>query len=938
MKEKIPKSKTSGIWLFLITLGVTFFLFASGDTLAQSTGEIVGRVFDTRTDDYLPGANVILEGTYLGAASDRDGLYRITNVPPGTYTLKAIFIGYKDYTATVTMGEDGGRVIQDVPLEISYIEADEIVVVGERQGQAKALSIQRTATNIKNVVAEEQMQRFPDLNTAEVIQRLPAISVERDQGEARYVLIRGTEPRLSTTTINGEKVASPEDEGRLVGLDVISANQLASVEVTKAITPDMDGDAIGGAVNLVTKSAFDYNRQVLYGTVGGSYGDLRGKASYQADLTYANRFGKNRNIGLTVSGSYHRFDRGSDDNEMEWGSEDDINGTEIPWALQDLQLRDYWKVQRERYGVSGALEYRLSQGNQFFVNGMYNYRTDDEWRNRLRIRPDKGDYNSATDISEAAIERALRDRIENQTIYSVSAGGQHQLNKLGVDFRVAYSYGEEAKPDELAHAFELDEDVDLILNLSDTDIPQYRITNLQNGYELQPGNYELDEIEWSDQLSTDKNMIAALNLKYPFMLGQNQGQLKFGGKLLLKDRKDENKTIVYGWEGTEDILMSRYIASDYNDNFMDGDYDIGFLPDGDKWREFFENNRDRTGRLEGEFDHEDADPANYKAKEDVYAYYGMATLNFGKGMVLGGLRHEFTKTDYTGNIVTFNEDGDYESTQEVQRDSSYSHILPSLHVRYSITPRSNIRAAYTRTLARPNYYDLVPYNIILREDEEIARGNPTLKPTTSHNVDLLVEYYMQGIGILSGGFFYKALDNIIFPSIFDEVGGPYDGYEVVQPINGETATLYGIEINWQQQFVFLPGFWSGFGVYANYTYTDSKADLTGRDDTVLPGQSGDVANFALSYEKYGFQGRVSLAYFGKYIFAVGDNSDEDIYYDENLRIDFTASQRITRYLQAYLQFVNLNNTPLRFYIGDTKRPIQREFYSWWTQFGLKVTL
>ncbi len=521
MKEKYPKSREFGVWFFSTIFFLTCFLFIGQSVIAQNLGEIAGRVYDSETDNYLPGANIILEGTLLGAASDRDGLFRIINVPAGTYTLKTLYMGYQDYSVEVTVPEDGKRVIQNIPLISSYITGDEVVVIGERQGQAKALSIQRTAANIKNVVAQEQMQRFPDLNTAEVIQRLPAVSVERDQGEARYVLIRGTEPRLSTTTINGEKVASPEDEDRFVGLDVISANQLASVEVTKAITPDMDGDAIGGAINLVTKSAFDYNRQVFNLSVGGGYGDLRGKGFYQADLTYANRFGEEKNIGLTISGSYHRFDRGSDDNEMEWGSEETIGGTEIPWALQTLELRDYWKVQRQRYGASGALEYRPSQENKFFVNGMYNYRTDDEWRNRLRIRPDKGDYNSATDISGAAIDRALRDRIENQTIYSLSAGGQHQLKKLGIDYRAAYSYGEEEKPDQLAHAFELDEDVDLILDLSDTDIPQYRITNLASGYQHQPGNYELDEIEWSDEKATDENITAGLNLKYPFILSKN---------------------------------------------------------------------------------------------------------------------------------------------------------------------------------------------------------------------------------------------------------------------------------------------------------------------------------------------------------------------------------------------------------------------------------
>jgi TonB-dependent receptor len=843
-------------------------------------------------------------------------------------------VGYEDYTVQITLPEGTKRVIQDIPLTVSYVKGDEIVIVGERQGQAKALSIQRSSANIKNVVAQEQMQRFPDLNTAEVIQRLPAISIERDQGEGRYILIRGTEPRLSSTTINGSRIATPEDEGRFVGLDVIPANQLASIEVTKALTPDMDGDAIGGAVNLITKSAFDYNRRVFNIVAGAGYGALRGRPFYQGDLTFADRFGEKKNIGFTFSGSYHTFDRGSENNEMEWGSVETIGGQEIPWALEELQLRDYWNVNRDRIGLSSALEYRLNPNNQFYLRGMYNHRKDFETRHVFEIGADE--YVSSTELTGAEIARELKGRTETQIIYNIAGGGEHQLNKLGLNYELAYNYGEEEKPKELVSSFELDETADLILDLSDTDTPGYTITNLSSGYELNANNYVLDEIEHSDQLTTDKNIMAKLNLKYPYGLGANKGEFKVGGKLHMKERDAKDDVTFYSWEGTNDILLTPFVSDDNNDNFMDGKYQIGPMPDAGKLEAFWDHYKD--GNLEGEFSNEDSDPATYTAAEDIYAYYAMATLNVGNALFLGGLRQEFTKIEYTGNTVVFDSDGDYESTQKVSNDSSYSNLLPSFHIRYMVNPRFNIRGAYSRSIARPNYIDLVPYALIFREDEEIERGNPSLKTTTANNFDLLAEYYMAGIGILSGGVFYKSLNDIIFMSTYEETGGPYDEFEVTQPVNGEKATLIGVEVNWQQQFTFLPGFWSGFGIYANYTYTDSKADLIGRDDTVLPGQAGNVGNLALAYEKYGFQGRLSFAYYGEYIYEVGESPEEDIYYDNNLRIDFNASQQITQYLQAYLQFVNLSDTPLRYYIGDTNRPIQREFYSWWTQLGLRFAL
>lgn len=796
----------------------------------------------------------------------------------------------------------------------------------------KALSQQRSAITIMNVVAAEQMQRFPDLNTAEVLQRIPAISIERDQGEGRYVLIRGTEARLNAVSVNGERIASPEGEERFVGLDAISTSQVSSIEVTKALTPDMDADAIGGSVNMVTRSAFDSDRRIARFSGGSGYSDLMGKPMYQGDFVFADRFGMKKNIGITLSGNYYQSNRGSDNNELEWGSEDDINGNEIPWALQDLQLRDYI-VKRDRWGMAGSLDFRPSEEHQLFLRGMYNRRDDREQRRRLRIRPDKGDYQDATHITEAALERELKDRLETQNIFNISGGGLNQLGMFGVDYTLSYSFAEEKKPDETDPSFELNEDADLTLDLSNTNTPQYNITNLPAGYEHNADNWVLDEIVYEEKGNTDKDLVAALNLKYPFLLGDNSGELKFGGKVRLKTRERTNTTWEYGWEGDDDVLLSQFLADDEDTDFLDGAYRVGPSADPDKVRSFFKANRD--GLLEGEINHEDSDAENYEAKENIIAYYGMTTLNFDKLMVLAGFRHEITSIDYTGNEVLFNEDGDYESTQEVKNDDSYSHLLPMVHLCYRLTPRTNIRAAFTSGIARPNYYDLVPYKIIFAEDEEMVIGNPNLKSTTAYNVDLMGEHYLSGIGILSGGLFYKALDKIIYTRFFEQAGGLYDGFEIEQRANGETAKLYGFEVNWQQQFTFLPGFWNGFGIYANYTFTESKADVSDREDISLPGQAGNVANFAISYEKYGFMGRIGLNYHGGYIFEVGEDAGHDIFYDDHLQLDFSASMRVYRGLQVYLEAINLTNEPLRYYIGQKDRPIQREFYSWWTHAGIK---
>jgi TonB-dependent receptor len=901
---------------------------------AQSRYTIVGKVSDAETGEYLPGANLSLSGTSMGAASDRAGNYRIENVPTGVFTLIVSYMGYESVQKEVNATVGGRTITMNIGLNKETLDLGTVNIAGLRQGQTKALNQQMTAPNIKNVVSEEQMQRFPDVNSAEVLQRVPGVSVTRDQGEGRFVLVRGTDQRLNTTTINGEQIPSPQGDVRSVALDAIAADQLASIEVIKAITPDMDGSAIGGAVNLITKSALDYPGKVFNMTAGSGYNDMVGKGIYQGGFSYGDRFSENGLSGFMLSGSYQSSNRGSQNNELEWGSEDDVGDNEIPYALRNLETRNY-KFVRDRLTLSGKFDFGLSENHKLFVNGLYTWYGDNESRHRLRIRPEKGDYNTATDISEGAIDAQLRDRIQNQTIYNLAAGGEHQFSKLKMDYRFSYSYAEEKEAHHLETSFELDEDADMILDLGDTDIPQWNVTNLDDGYEYNADNFVLDEFEKHDNITTDRDITAAINFKIPYSLGANQADLKFGGKARLKKKDRAENISVYGWEGDDDIYMSRFLDGPSDGDFLGGDYMMPPSPDPVSVWKFFQYNQNN---LERELLREDTDGGTYDATEDVFAYYGMTTMNFGKLMVLGGVRHEFTNTEYTGHEVQVDEDGDYESTTEVTSANSYSHLLPMVHLRYKFTPRTNFRFAYTTGIARPHYEHLVPYKIINREDEEMENGNPDLVPTTSNNFDLLGEHYLKGIGVLGAGIFYKSMDNIIFTSLYDMPSGIYEDFLVEAPVQGDKATLFGFEITWQQQLTFLPGFLSNLGLYANYTYSTSTASVGDRTDVPMPGQSTNMANFALSYERGGFSGRVSVNYHGSYLDALGEDESHDIYYDNHLQYDISASQDIFQGLQVYVQAINLSNRPLRYYMGDTNRPTQREFYSWWVHAGVKFSV
>ena len=803
LKKSGRKISSANLVCVLIAALLLLGILASPNALlAKARGTVEGRVVDAKSGDYLPGANVILAGTNYGTATDRTGSFFIMNIPDGTYDLTVSYVGYEEFKTSITLSETISRVTVDVALKVSYVKLGEVVVEGLMQGQAKALSQQKSAENIKNVVDEEQMQLFPDVNSAEVLQRVPGVSISRDQGEGRYVLVRGTSPQLNSMTINGVKVPSPEGGVRSVALDVISADNLAGIEVTKAITPDMDGDAIGGAVNLKTKSAMDYPGRVMSGTLGSGYNNLAGKGNYQTGLNYGNRFGANKNIGVMLSGSFQRNNRASNNNEIDWGDVEDPNGDDIPWAMKTLELRDY-VLTRDRMTLSGNLDYLLNEGSKFHISGLFSNYKDVEVRRAMVIDPDNADfYNTATNISGAAFASEIKDRTQTQMLYNLIAGGENQFLKFKIDYKFSFGYSQEEEPDKLGYGFELDEEPEINLNLSDKDTPQWDIVDLADGYEYDRGNYVFDKLQADTTKTTNRDIGGEFNFEMPYSLAGNQATFKFGGKAVMK-KKDRNENIwEYGWEGDDDVTMDLFSEKQREDIFG-GDYPAPVAPNPGKVRDWFVENRE-SGLLEGELLYDDTYGGTYDATEDVYAYYGMTTINFGRLMLLGGFRHEITKIDYIGHEVVFDDQGDYQETIERENAATFSHVLPMLHLRYRVSERTNFRAAFTTGIARPDYETLVPYKLIYWEDEAMEIGNPNLVPTTSMNFDLLGEHYFRNIGILSAGIFLKSLDKIIYPFQYDlsEDDPNYPDWEVVTSVQGEKASLSGFEIHWQQQLTF----------------------------------------------------------------------------------------------------------------------------------------
>ncbi|MCZ8355388.1 MAG: TonB-dependent receptor [Cyclobacteriaceae bacterium] len=901
----------------------------------EGFGILSGIITDKQVGDRLPGASVRVQNSTIGTVSDLNGEFSL-RVPAGEVTIEVSYIGFANFTGQYTITANATSRIE-ISLNSDVKELENIVITGSLQGQQKALNQQKSADNIKNIVSADQIGRFPDPNVAEALQRVPAVNIERDQGEGRYVLVRGLAPQFTNISINGEQIPSPEAGVRFVALDAVPADQLASIEVSKSLTPDMDGDAIGGSVNLITRTATTENLSINGSALLG-YNQIVGRPNFQGSLELGKRFLNNK-LGVMINGSYYESDRGSDN----WERDGD-----------ELELRDYELV-RTRTGLSSTLDYKLNSNNEFYFRSLYNRFTDREQRRRYILVPNV----DGSPFEDNEIERFTKDRLEKQIVSSFNLGGKHTFNKLNVDYEVAYSEGIQDTPFDIeigsVAAFdELEIDFETNRNFPSFTVNGVSHLNPENDY-LQNSNYEFDELVSGNTYAFDANKTAKVNFTYTLPATKTNAILKWGAKVRLKEKRYDITENVYGWEGG-DVTFTGFDAGDYtldkfeggpSGKFLDGKYLIRANADVQKVIDHFNANKNGY-QLDTEEKQATEAVEAFNATEDVYAAYAMGKWQFKKLMLLGGFRFERTTVSYTSNQVFFDFEGDLDEVVPVAGGTDYNFLLPQVHMKYSVSSDLNIRAAVTRTYARPNFQDIIPSQEIDLNSREGTIGNAALKPVGATNIDVLVEKYFGTVGILSGGVFVKQLNDFIFNQRFSATS--YEGRNfgtnvlLTQARNGESANLVGFEIAYQQNLSFLPGALSGLAVYANYTYTHSKAEIQSRNDATeleeirLPGQARHIGNFSLGYDKGRFNVRISANFNGSYLSELGGDSSEDIFVNDRVQVDATATYTISNKFRFFVEGLNLTNQPFEVYQGSKEQFIQREFYSWWTRVGIKFDL
>jgi len=929
--------------LILLFLNMSNNTFAEEKVNVVKQGTIRGRIIDA-SKQTLPGASIYIENLRTGVTSDVNGYYTFSNLNPGTYTIKISYVGYSPVEMKITIPA-GKTLEKDVVLN-EGLELQEVVVGGAFQGQRRAINSQKNSLGITNVVSADQVGKFPDSNIGDALKRISGINVQYDQGEARFGQVRGTSADLSSVTINGNRIPSAEGDTRNVQLDLIPADMIQTIEVNKVVTPDMDGDAIGGSINLVTKNS-PYKRTIT-ATAGSGYNWISEKAQLNLGFTYGDRF-FNDKLGIMLSASYQNAPSGSDDVEFVWDT--DSKGT---ICLTDYQIRQYY-VTRERQSYSAAFDWDINANHKLFFKGIFNNRNDWENRYRLTLKDLNKDVNKKKEGAVADNKASVRlqtkagspnnrnARLERQRTMDFTLGGEHLFGKLSMDWNASYARASEERPNERYLGYELKKQ-NFDIDLSDIRRPY---ASAQAGSTLILNNdFSLQELTEQQEDIVEKDLKFSMNFKLPLVKGFYSNQLRFGAKVV--DKSKDKDLEFYDYEPVDEKAFNSNSFSNTNEQNRNG-----YMP-GEKYKAGTFISKEYVGGLDlnnsnlfNKTENLEELAGEYKARETVTAGYLRFDQNFGKKLsAMVGLRLENTHLKYNGRKLTLNDDGDPESltvTPDVK--DSYLNILPSVLLKYNVNEDFKIRGSFTETLSRPKYSALIPNVNINNKDSELTLGNPELKPTTSFNFDLSADYYFKSVGLVSIGIYYKDINDFIVTQTvrgYEYEGNSYDKF--MQPRNAGDANLLGVEVGYQRDFGFIAPTLKCVGFYGTYTYTHSKVNnfnFTGREnekDLKLPGSPEHTANASLYFEKGGLNVRLSYNFASDFIDEMGESAFYDRYYDKVNYMDVNASYTFGKKLRTtfYAEANNLLNQPLRYYQGISERTMQSEHYGVKVNAGVKI--
>lgn len=922
-------------------LPLTFAMAAQAADVAPSAvvepaGDgVIGRVVNADGAP-LPGAEIVERGTGRRVVSNTQGEFILTGVS-GQIELDVRYIGLPSASQSV-MATPGRLTSITVTLgggDVTTV-ADVVVTGVITDGVARSLNQQKNADGTINVLSADAIGRYPDPNVAESLQRVPGIAIQRDQGEGRYINVRGAPSAFTAVSVDGVAVPAVDPGTRAVDLDTLPSDIVSNIEVSKTLLPSQDADSIAGAVNIRTRSPFDTRRLAFSGYAGGSYNDYGGNDT-RAAATVSNVFGLNQTFGALLSLSYSETNRRPENIENAWVEEDGV------FVLEETLFKQY-ETQRTRQALTGALEWRPTDQTRLYVRGSYADFEDDEYRNTLilgyadgTLQP--GATNTTATYTGARIYRGLRHRTQNNQITTLVLGGEHTFdNGMIWDADLSWADSEQTYPhrDELVYRSTA---TTLSYDTRDHYAPTYFYAagnpifgETATGFFATPGNFSFRENTFRSNTTQQQDVAFRTNLEIPSQFAGREVDWKFGLKYATRDvDADEERQRDRASSANPGSLASMW-GDAQGRNF---DYQLGTQYDKGLVDAYLAAAKGASPRRMP-----DSLTADYTAQEDILAGYGQARFDVGATNITVGLRIEQTKFDGSAPTYSIDEDeNEVYSTASVSRDDT--EFFPNLTVRHAFNDNLIGRFALTRSISRPEFNQIVPRRVEEVDGTELSAsfevGNPDLQPTLSNNVDFGLEYYFASLGVVSANAFYKDLTDYRYVLNYQQdvtIGGvTYVDADFSTPINAPDGHLMGLELNWQQKFGFLPGWMSGFGVFANFTVTDAEIKTAqtygGRNTFNLPGQSETNYNAALFYEKSGFSARLSYTKRSDYLEEINaDTADLDLYVEGREQLDFTVSYDFGNGFEVFGEAKNLTDSAGVKYYGSRERTYEYEKFGY----------
>lgn len=876
---------------YLFTM-LTIFLSTQSFALSAAYDAVLsGRIKDKQTGEYLIGVNVQIKGSNLGTSTNSEGFFLFTNFPEGSQILVVTYLGFLNKEVAVS----ATRTPQELSIELEATATGlrEVVVTGLRRSQIQSINLKKEAFNIKEVITANEAGRLPDINVAEATQRVSGVSIETDRGEGQFVSIRGIQPSLNNVTLNNSTLASTRDS-RATGLDLLPTEIISSIEVIKTNTPDMEANAIGGTVNIISLSAFDRAKPfvniALDGLVQTQQVNLTGfdntRAPFRGAVTAGKKFGEKEKFGVVGSANFFRRDFSAsilDPDGWEFNKFFYPNETE-------LQIEDN---ERDRLGLSADFEYRPSKNSSIYLKTLYTRTREVQLNSEFEITLQIGnavplDQTPTTGRFARAsgeLDQAETDEVEN--LYSYTFGTKNRFGKLSTDVYGTFS---KAKTNLTNFDATFENPIATEPSLAstyDTGPFFFNVIPINSVFASDPENYKLRNLNFTKGILNENIYEVSADLKYDLNISKTNAFIKFGGRFRNRskdsDRSRDSYDLSYG--GVTIPNANGYSLTPF---FFPVSVPIqgGATPyvhgRVNTFKDFINNpaNINNTSKLL--FDKLVTDQQLYlndfKTGETVTAGYVMGVIDFKKLTVITGLRVENTVTTSENTAIATNRGI---ATPSVSTTSNnYTNFLPSIQFKYSFTKNFIARAAYTNTLARPNYSDLSgSTNLNYTElttpglfTGSVRLANPNLKPYLSSNLDLSFEYYIPNGGILSVGGFYKKIQNQIYRIVdirrdFLYEGRQYQQLTFSQTANSNKADLYGMEFSYEQTLTFLPGLLNGLGFSTNFALFKSSVTLPNRPNETLPlfRQANNVYNGALYYQKKGFEFRFATSHRGQFL-------------------------------------------------------------------------